>query len=88
MVVAWCDQLRLLCHSSVGGFWTHCGWSFVILFAGVPLLCQPIVMDHVSICKFIMEDWKVGWKVVREKGLENLVREEIACEKVYGFGKS
>ncbi len=27
LVVPWCDQLRVLSHSSIGGFWSHCGWS-------------------------------------------------------------
>ena len=25
LVVPWCDQLSVLSHSSIGGFWTHCG---------------------------------------------------------------
>jgi hypothetical protein len=25
IVLPWCEQLRVLCHSSIGGFWTHCG---------------------------------------------------------------
>nr|GEW77570.1 UDP-glycosyltransferase 87A1-like [Tanacetum cinerariifolium] len=25
MVVEWCDQLKVLLHSSIGAFWTHCG---------------------------------------------------------------
>ena len=25
LVVPWCNQLRVLSHSSIGGFWSHCG---------------------------------------------------------------
>ncbi|KAK9940882.1 hypothetical protein M0R45_017518 [Rubus argutus] len=51
-VVPWCDQLRVLCHSSVGGFWSHYGWNSAkeAVFAGVPLLT-------------FVEDWKIGWRV-------------------------
>ncbi|KAL2568208.1 hypothetical protein AAZV13_18G053500 [Glycine max] len=60
MVVAWCDQLRVLLHPSLGGYWTHCGWNSVIegVFAGVPFFTFPIAMDQLLISKVIVEDWK------------------------------
>ncbi|KAL0436162.1 UNVERIFIED_CONTAM: UDP-glycosyltransferase 87A2 [Sesamum radiatum] len=62
-VVAWCDQLKVLCHSSVGGFWTHCGWSSTLegMYAGVPMITLPILADQTTTSKFIVEDWKIGW---------------------------
>ncbi|XP_059664392.1 UDP-glycosyltransferase 87A2-like [Cornus florida] len=82
IVVPWCDQLNVLCHSSIGGFLTHCGWNSTIesVFAGVPMLTFPILVDQVPISKTICEDWRIGWRVMkREGGTENLVgREEIA----------
>ncbi|XP_021279010.1 UDP-glycosyltransferase 87A2-like [Herrania umbratica] len=80
-VIPWSDQLRVLCHSSVGGFWTHCGWNSTLeaAYAGVPVLTFPIFWDQVPNSKQIVEDWKIGWRVKKDKVGEHLMtREEIA----------
>jgi UDP:flavonoid glycosyltransferase YjiC (YdhE family) len=82
MVVPWCDQLKVLCHPSVGGFLTHCGWNSILeaTFAGVPMLTFPIFWDQIPNSKQIVEDWKVGWRVKKDVGFENLVtRGEISA---------
>ncbi|PQM41084.1 hypothetical protein Pyn_02026 [Prunus yedoensis var. nudiflora] len=82
LVVPWCDQLRVLCHSSVGGFLTHCGWNSVTegVFAGVAFLAFPLLMDQGMVSNLIVEDWKVGLRVKKaEVKIDHLVtREEIA----------
>lgn len=81
LAVPWCDQIRVLCHSAVGGFWTHCGWNSTLeaVFAGVPMLTSPIFWDQITNRKLIVEDWQIGWRVKREEGSEILVtREEIS----------
>lgn len=83
LVVPWCDQLRVLCHSSVGGFWSHCGWNSTqeAVYAGLPVLTCPIFWDQIPNGKQIVEDWKIGYRVKKKKvGGEDLVtyREEIA----------
>ncbi|XP_068337439.1 UDP-glycosyltransferase 87A1-like [Pyrus communis] len=82
LVVPWCEQLRVLCDSSVGGFLTHCGWNSVRegVFAGVPFLTFPLRMDQGMVSKMIVEDWKVGWRLRKaEDKMDHLVTtEEIA----------
>ncbi|GFZ20128.1 UDP-Glycosyltransferase superfamily protein [Actinidia rufa] len=87
MVVPWCDQLKVLCHSSVGGFWTHCGWNSTLesVFARVPMLALPLSMDQFLSSKFVVEDWKIGWRVRKERDLECLVRREEIAELVRAF---
>ncbi|KAI3898975.1 hypothetical protein MKW92_033199 [Papaver armeniacum] len=78
LVVPWCDQLRVLCHASVGGFWTHCGWNSTLegVYSGVPMLTFPIFFDQIRNRRLIVDDWKVGMKVT---GADKLVtRHEIA----------
>lgn len=80
-LVPWCDQLKVLCHPSVGGFWTHCGWNSTWegVYAGVPMLTCPIFWDQVPNSKLIVSDWKMGWKAMDNGLKETLVtRHEIA----------
>ncbi|XP_057488053.1 UDP-glycosyltransferase 87A1-like [Actinidia eriantha] len=82
VVVPWCDQLKVLCHPSIGGFWSHCGWNSTKegIFAGVPFLTYPILADQIPNSKTIVEDWKIGWEVRRGIEMEEqlVTREEIA----------
>ncbi|XVF68453.1 hypothetical protein PTKIN_Ptkin11bG0004200 [Pterospermum kingtungense] len=81
LVIPWSDQLRVLSHSSIGGFWTHCGWNSTLeaVYAGVPMLTFPIFWDQVPNSKQIVEDWKIGWRAKKNKVGEHLVmRQEIA----------
>ncbi|XP_055960848.1 UDP-glycosyltransferase 87A1-like isoform X2 [Mercurialis annua] len=81
LIVSWCDQLKVLCHPSVGGFWSHCGWNSVQegAFAGLPFLTFPIAFDQHCNSKLIVEDWKTGLNLKKNVGADNLVgKEEIA----------
>ncbi|PON85863.1 hypothetical protein TorRG33x02_183270, partial [Trema orientale] len=83
-VVPWCEQLRVLCHPSIGGFWTHCGWNSTLeaLFSGVPSLTCPIFWDQIPNSKQIVEDWKIGYKVKKSGTMATdqilVTRDEIA----------
>lgn len=79
VVVPWCDQLKVLSHRSIGGFWSHCGWNSTkeAIFSGLPMLSFPIFWDQTTNSKQIVEDWKIGWRVKRDD--ETLItRQEIA----------
>ncbi|KAI3873675.1 hypothetical protein MKX03_021060 [Papaver bracteatum] len=78
LIVPWCDQLRVLCHSSVGGFWTHCGWNSIMesIYAGVPMLTFPIHFDQIPNRKMIVDDLKVGMKVMKEFGAKAFVKRD------------
>lgn len=81
LVLEWCDQLRVLSHSSIGGFWSHCGWNSIkeSVLAGVPFLTFPINLDQPFNSKMIVEDWKVGLRVKEDFKGDILVKK---CEIV------
>jgi hypothetical protein len=90
LVLPWCDQLKVLCHSSIGGFWTHCGWNSTLeaVFAGVPMLAFPLFLDQVANSRLIVEDWRIGWRIKRsEVGSDDqiLVTKEEISELVGRF---
>ncbi|KAK7300886.1 hypothetical protein RJT34_11737 [Clitoria ternatea] len=88
MVVPWCDQLKVLSHSSIGGFWSHCGWNSTLeaVFSGVPMLTFPLFLDQVPNSTQIVDEWKNGHKLEKSKlGSEEIVAKENIQELVKRF---
>ncbi|XP_058747920.1 UDP-glycosyltransferase 87A1-like [Vicia villosa] len=83
LVLEWCDQLRVLSHSSIGGFWSHCGWNSTkeSVISGVPFLTFPIVFDQPFNSKMIVDDWMVGLRV-KENVKENVLVKKSEIVKV------
>lgn len=79
MVIPWCDQLKVLSHSSIGGFWSHCGWNSTLeaLFSGVPMLTFPLFLDQFPNSSQIVDEWKNGWKVSKLESEVILAKEDI-----------
>lgn len=85
-LVPWCDQLKVLCHPSIGGFWTHCGWNSTYegIYAGVPMLTCPIFWDQVPNSKLVVSDWRIGWRVINNN-LKTLVTRHTIAQLVRKF---
>ncbi|XP_037414483.1 UDP-glycosyltransferase 87A2-like [Triticum dicoccoides] len=92
MIMAWCDQLKVLCHPSVGGFLTHCGMNSTLeaVFAGVPMLALPLFFDQPIDGRLIVEDWKVGlalreWAdkdgLIGSQDIARAVKRLMACDE-------
>ena len=49
------------------------------MLCGIPFFTFPIIFDQILNSKLIVEDWKIGWRVKQDVGMDNLVtRVEIA----------
>lgn len=61
-IVEWAPQEKVLAHSSISCFFSHCGWNSTMegLSHGVPFLCWPYFWDQLHNKKYICEMWKIG----------------------------
>jgi UDP:flavonoid glycosyltransferase YjiC (YdhE family) len=81
MILPWCEQLKVLCHPSVGGFLTHCGMNSTLdsVIAGVPILALPLLFDQPIDCRLIVEEWNSGLNLKDWASEDGLIgREDIA----------
>ncbi|KAF8397868.1 hypothetical protein HHK36_016793 [Tetracentron sinense] len=78
VVEGWAPQTKILQHSSIGGFVSHCGWSSVVegMRYGVPIIAMPIHLDQPLNARMAVEIG-VGVEVKREKD-GRLERGEVA----------
>ncbi|XP_074363914.1 UDP-glucosyltransferase 29-like [Apium graveolens] len=79
VVEGWAPQSKILEHSSIGGFVSHCGWNSVneSMYFGVPIIALPMHLDQPVNAKLV-EEIGTGVEVMRNtKG--KLEREEIAA---------
>ncbi|KAF2323278.1 hypothetical protein GH714_034438 [Hevea brasiliensis] len=71
IVEGWAPQQKILRHSSIGGFVSHCGWSSIMesMKFGVPIIAMPMNLDQ-PVNSRIVEDAGVGIEVRRNKSGE------------------
>lgn len=77
LIVKWAPQRKVLEHSSVGGFLSHCGWNSTLesLSEGVPMICRPSFADQIVNTRYLTHVWRVGLELELEveKNVEQAV---------------
>ncbi|KAK6137337.1 hypothetical protein DH2020_028918 [Rehmannia glutinosa] len=83
-IVEWALQEKVLSHSSIACFLSHCGWNSTTegLSRGVPFLCWPYFSDQHHNQNYICDKWEIGLRIdPDENGIRT--RHEIK-EKIDG----
>ncbi|XP_059628413.1 UDP-glucosyltransferase 29-like [Cornus florida] len=77
-VEGWAPQLKILGHTSTGGFVSHCGWGSIMesMKSGVPIIAMPMHLDQPLNARLVVETG-VGVEVMRDNN-GRLKREAIA----------
>ncbi|KAK7852317.1 beta-d-glucosyl crocetin beta-1 [Quercus suber] len=68
VVEDWAPQAKILRHSSIGGFVSHCGWSSVIesIKFGVPIIAIPMQFEQPLNAR-VVEEVGVAMEVKRDR---------------------
>ncbi|XP_021745683.1 crocetin glucosyltransferase, chloroplastic-like [Chenopodium quinoa] len=80
LIVAWCSQVEVLSHPTIGCFVTHCGWNSILegLVTGVPMVGLPQISDQPTNAKLVEEVWRVGIRAKKNNEEGTIVdREEV-----------
>ncbi|XP_020257343.1 crocetin glucosyltransferase, chloroplastic-like [Asparagus officinalis] len=90
MIVAWCSQVGVLTHPSVGCFVTHCGWNSTLesLLYGVPAVGMPQKYDQTTNAMLIERVWGTGVRVdVNDDGVVGGEEVRRCLDVVMGEGE-
>lgn len=62
VIPTWAPQVKVLSHSSTGGFLTHCGWNSILesIVYGVPLIAWPLYAEQKMNAIMLTEGMKVA----------------------------
>jgi UDP:flavonoid glycosyltransferase YjiC (YdhE family) len=85
-IVKWAPQKKVLVHSAVGGFLSHCGWNSTLesICEGIPIICKPCLGDQKVIARYVSHIWRVGLELEGEleRGeIERAVRKLMVDEE-------
>ncbi|XP_074263058.1 7-deoxyloganetin glucosyltransferase-like [Silene latifolia] len=86
LIATWCNQEKVLGHSAIGGFLTHCGWNSILesISQGVPMICWPFFAEQQTNCWYCCTKWGIGMEIdsnVKRNVVEKQVRELMEGEK-------
>ncbi|KAJ3673844.1 hypothetical protein LUZ60_005836 [Juncus effusus] len=81
-IVGWCNQEKVLAHSSIACFISHCGWNSTLdgIKNGVPFLCWPFIVDQFANQNYICDVFEVGLKLVKSE--DGIVKKEHICSRL------
>uniref|UniRef100_A0A803P705 Glycosyltransferase n=1 Tax=Cannabis sativa TaxID=3483 RepID=A0A803P705_CANSA len=84
VVREWVPQVKILGHSSTGGFMSHCGWNSCMesIGMGVPLLTWPMQSDQPFNALLITKVLKVGVAVMEWSQRDELVTSSMISRGV------
>ncbi|PON53930.1 UDP-glucuronosyl/UDP-glucosyltransferase [Parasponia andersonii] len=84
VVREWVPQVKILAHTSIGGFMSHCGWNSCMesISMGVPIAACPMQSDQPMNALLITEVLKVGVSVREWRQRDELVTSSMISEAV------
>jgi hypothetical protein len=85
-IVKWAPQKKVLAHSALGVFFSHCGWNSTLesICEGIPMICKPCYGDQGVNARYVSHIWRVGLELEGEleRGeIERVVRKLMVDEE-------